>query len=105
MDFKNLVVANYELHSFVDLFGLVPKTPSNMAWFAMTCWLIWNRRNKVHVHQLMIPLDRIAFFACDHLAKFHKFHNKAPKKARLAKKIWNLPDASKAKANFDRAHV
>ena len=46
-----------------------------------------------------------AFFACDHLAKFHKFHNKAPKKAQLAKKIWNLPDASKAKANFDRAHV
>ena len=69
-----------------------------MARFAMTYWLIWNRRNKVRVYQLMIPLDRIALSARDHLAKFHKFHNKAPKKARPAKKIWKPPDAGKAKA-------
>nr|POF22765.1 hypothetical protein CFP56_09742 [Quercus suber] len=75
VDFKNLVAANYQLHSFVDLFGLVLKTPSNMV--------------------------RIAFSARDHLAEFHKFHNKATKKAWPTKKIWKPPDAGKAKANFD----
>lgn len=44
-----------------------------MAWFAMTCWLIWNRRNNVRVHQPVIPLDRIALSARDHLVEFHKF--------------------------------
>ena len=77
------------------------KEQGNLEQFATTCWMIWDRRNKVQVQQPMLPPKKISSSARGYLSKFQKLRPKATKQVRLAKKIWKPPDEGKVKANFD----
>ena len=38
--------------------------------FAMTCWTLWNRRNKMWVGEVVWPLNKVAGVARRHLQEF-----------------------------------
>lgn len=46
-DFCGLSVENHSLDSFADLFGLTSSNPRGPELFAMICWSLWTRRNKL----------------------------------------------------------
>ena len=87
-DFHELVAANHQFCSFADLFGMLIKNQCKLDRFATTCWMIWNRRNKVRVHQPVLPLDRISASTREYLSEFLKLCPKAAKQVRPVKKVW-----------------
>ena len=52
---------------FRDLLELVFCSLLNSEVFAMTCWTLWNRRNKMWVGEVVWPLNKVAGVARRHL--------------------------------------
>ncbi|KAK7839398.1 hypothetical protein CFP56_018063 [Quercus suber] len=89
--------------SFRDLLELVFCSSLNSEVFAMTCWAIWNRRNKLQVGEVVWPLNKVAGIAHHHLQEFQQVCHCPSKKVRVRRPWWKPPDAGFVKANFDGA--
>nr|POE59890.1 hypothetical protein CFP56_39459 [Quercus suber] len=89
--------------SFRDLLELVFCSLLNSEVFAMTCWAIWNRRNKLQVGEVVWPLNKVAGIAHHHLQEFQQVCHCPSKKVRVRRPWWKPPDAGFVKANFDGA--
>ena len=50
--------------------------------FAMTCWAIWNRQNKVRVGEEVLPLSEVAGVAHQQLQEFQQVRLCPSKKVR-----------------------
>ncbi|KAK9997071.1 hypothetical protein SO802_021757 [Lithocarpus litseifolius] len=85
--------------SFKDLLELVFCSSLNSEVFAMVCWNLWNRRNKMRVEEVVWPLNKIAGVARRHLQEFQLVQC-CPSKKRPR---WKPPDSGFEKANFDGA--
>ena len=57
---------------FRDLLELVFCSSLNAEVFAMTCWSIWSRWNKLHVGEGVWPLNKISGVARRHLQEFQQ---------------------------------
>ena len=84
-----------------DLFELVFCSSLNAKVFAMTCWSIWSRRNKLHVGEGVWPLNKIAGVAQHHLQEFQQVQRCPSKKVHAQRPRWKPFDASLLKVNFD----
>ena len=73
----------------------------NVEVFAMTCWSIWSRRNKLCVGEGVWPLNKIAGVARCHLQEFQQVRRCPSKKVRAQRPRWKPPDVSLVKVNFD----
>ena len=89
--------------SFRDLLELVFCSSLNVEVFAMTCWSIWSRRNKLHVGEGVWPLNKIAGVTRHHLQEFQQARRCPSKKVHTQKPRWKPPDAGLLKLNFDGA--
>ncbi|XP_075667271.1 uncharacterized protein LOC142636863 [Castanea sativa] len=69
----------------------------------MTCWAIWNRRNKLRVREVVWPLNKVAGVAHSQLQEFQQVHRWPNKKVCARRSLWKPPDAAFVKANFDGA--
>ena len=91
------------IHSFSHLVMLFFSSHINSEVFAMTCWAIWNRRNKVWVGEVVWPLHQIAGLAQKHLQEFHKSRPSPRKKVHPCRPWWEPPDQGGVKTKIDGA--
>ena len=78
--------------SFRDLLELVFCSSLNAKVFAMTCWSIWSRRNKLRVGEGVWPLNKIVGVAWRHLQEFQQVRHCPSKKVRAQRPRWKPPD-------------
>ena len=90
-------------NSFSDLLDLVFCFSLNSEVFAMSCWAIWHRQNKVQVGEVVWLLSKVAGIAHRHLQDFQQVCYCPSKKVCSRRPWWKPPDAGFVKANFDGA--
>ena len=88
---------------FRDLLELVFCSSLNAEVFAMTCWSIWSRWNKLHVGEGVWPLKKISGVAQRHLQEFQQVRHCPSKKVCAQRPRWKPLDAGLLKVNFDGA--
>ena len=88
---------------FRDLLELVFCSSLNAEVFAMTCWSIWSRWNKLHVGEGVWPLNKISGVARRHLQEFQQVRHCPSKKVCAQRPRWKPLDAGLLKVNFDGA--
>ena len=72
--------------------------------FAISAWLLWNRRNSIHFRRPARPLNQIFFKAARLLQDFLEAHDEEPVIAQNPiQPKWFAPAQPRYKANFDRA--
>ncbi|XP_075633589.1 uncharacterized protein LOC142606070 [Castanea sativa] len=69
----------------------------------MTCWALWNHRNKLRVGEVVWPLNKAASVARHQLQEFQQVRRCPSKKVRARRPPWKPPDTGFVKANFDGA--
>ncbi|XP_065633927.1 uncharacterized protein LOC136069392 [Quercus suber] len=71
--------------------------------FAVTAWFIWNRRNKIRLHQTVTPPSQLPSEISHYLLEYRKF-NAAPVKLKPVRgEKWKPPRSGCIKTNFDGA--
>ena len=80
--FSGLINSGQGVGSAVELVELVQENKLNLELFAMTCWTLWNLRNKVWLDELGLPLDQIVDHAFNILQEFQRAHLALPKPFR-----------------------
>ena len=75
----------------------------NQGLFAMTCWAIWNCRNKARLNETVIPLEKLEEQAHKLLREFQTANPIHSKLVSPARPTWKPPDPDELKTNFDRA--
>ena len=88
---------------FRDLLELVFCSSLNAEVFAMTCWSIWSRQNKLRVGEVVWPSNKIAGVAQHHLQEFQQVQHYPSKKVHAQRPRWKPPNADLVKVNFDGA--
>uniref|UniRef100_A0A7N2N0P5 Reverse transcriptase zinc-binding domain-containing protein n=1 Tax=Quercus lobata TaxID=97700 RepID=A0A7N2N0P5_QUELO len=86
-----------------ELLELVVCSSLNSEVFAMVCWALWNRRNKMRVGEVVWPLTQVVGIARHHLQEFQQVRRYPSKKIRAQRPRWKPPDTGWVKANFDGA--
>uniref|UniRef100_A0A7N2MBB2 Uncharacterized protein n=1 Tax=Quercus lobata TaxID=97700 RepID=A0A7N2MBB2_QUELO len=69
----------------------------------MTCWAIWNCRNKLRVGEVVWPLNKVAGVARRHLQDFQQVRRCPSMKVHARRPWWKPPDAGFVKVNLDGA--
>ena len=69
-NFEGLLNATNQFFSFFDLFRLALQNQKGVELFITYCWFIWNRRNKIRVKEVVMPLEKIADQAQQYLMEF-----------------------------------
>ena len=72
--------------------------------FAISAWLLWNRRNSIHFHRPIRPLNQVFSEAARILQDFLEAHDDAPAIVwNLVQHKWFALAQPQYKANFDEA--
>ncbi|XP_075655083.1 uncharacterized protein LOC142625282 [Castanea sativa] len=72
--------------------------------FAISAWLLWNRRNSVRLQRPTQPLNQVFFDAVRNLQDFLEAHDKAPATVQdLVQPKCSTSNQTRYKANFDGA--
>lgn len=90
--FSDLVAISRSCSSFLNVIQLAQQNKSRLDLFAWMVSLIWHRRNKLHLEEDAIPIQKISPMASDALQEYHQLcptHAKIPHKARVVK--WRPP--------------
>ena len=67
---RSCLMRQINFFSFFDLFRLALQNQKGVELFITYCWFIWNRRNKIRVKEVVMPLEKIADQAQQYLMEF-----------------------------------
>lgn len=62
--------------SLIDLVEVISNKLNALENFAVTAWMLWRWRNKIHVNEKALPLDSLHSEACHYLREYNKFNTK-----------------------------
>ena len=93
----------FPLVDFFDLWKLLSSKPQAREQFAITAWFIWNRQNKIHLHQTITPLSQVPSEVSHYLLEYKKFNVASVKVKPVRGVKWKLSGSGCIKTNFDEA--
>ena len=103
VDFSWVDKSRVLLGSFSDLLKMIQGRPHTVALFAATTWSIWYHRNKTHLNEASLPLEKISSFGRDYIQDFKSLVRIPPCSRRRVSKKWCPPASDCWKINFDDA--
>ena len=75
-----------------------------MEFFAITSWLLWNRRNAIHLDRSTRPLNQVLPIAGEMLHNFLDAQDEASMTPQISTQPhWSAPTQTRYKVNFDGA--
>ena len=82
---------------------MIQSKPYLVALFAATAWSIRYHRNKTHLNETTLPLEKIIGFARDYIRDFNKLIMIPPCSRHAVQRRWCPPTPNYWKVNFDGA--
>ena len=89
--------------SFIDLMGCVFADNRDSTLFFVVVWAIWNRRNNLHLGNLVAPLNELLSQSKERLRDFKLYNSSSIIPVGWPPTSWQAPDRNTYKVNFDGA--
>lgn len=80
---------------------MVRTEPQKLKLFAITVWIIWTRRNKTQLKQVVPLLAKVPSEECQYLSEFRKYNAMLVKVKPLKMLKWKPLNNNCYKTNFD----
>lgn len=102
-DFNSLRKLTYQPLTVMDLICKLGQEGRNVELFTVMAWFIWCRRNKCHVNEPSIPVDKLPEAALKSLSEFQGKQPAGTTHLKPTAPKWQPPPKDTYKINYDSA--